>query len=44
MDKPAELNMQQRTDDEMPDLSTGAFRFISVLLAATGILLLAGVL
>lgn len=44
MKKPADPDMKQRPDGEMPDLSTGAFRFISVLLAATGILLLAGVL
>ncbi len=44
MNERVELDLQHPRDGEMRDLSTGTFRFLSILLAAAGVLMLAGVL
>jgi hypothetical protein len=40
----AELDLLHPREGEMHDLSTGAFRFLSIFIAAAGVLMLAGVL
>lgn len=44
MNERAEGDLQHSREGEMRDLSAGAFRFIAILVAAAGLLMLAGVL
>jgi hypothetical protein len=44
MNEQAEGDMQHRHEGEMRDLSSGAFRFLSILFAAVAVLMIAGVL
>ena len=44
MNERAEIDLQHPPEGEMRDLSIGAFRFIAILIAAAGVLMLAGVL
>jgi len=44
MNDPAEIDMQRPHEGEMRDLSPGAFHFLAVLIAAAGVLMIAGVL
>lgn len=44
MNERTEFDLSRRREDEMHDLSIGAFRFIAILIAAAAILMLAGVL
>jgi hypothetical protein len=44
MNKRAEGDMQHPHESEMHDLSPGAFRFLAILIAAVGMLMIAGVL
>ena len=44
MNERAEIDLQHPHEGEIRDLSIGAFRFIAILIAAAGILMLAGVL
>jgi hypothetical protein len=44
MNERTEIDMNHPHKGEMRDLSIGAFRFIAILIAAAGVLMLAGVL
>ena len=44
MTERVEFDVQHPRNGEIHDLSPGAFRFISILVAAAGVLMLAGVL
>jgi hypothetical protein len=44
MNEQAEVDMQRPDAGEMRDLSSGAFRFLSILIAAIGVLMIAGAL
>ena len=44
MNERAEFDLSHPREDEMHDLSIGAFRFIAILIAAAAVLLLAGAL
>jgi len=44
MNRQAEADLQHPAEGEMHDLSSGTFRFLAILIAAVGVLMIAGVL